>query len=52
MIEINNIDITLTKGMLYSENKYLKTYMIGYGLKNSRTVLFTYHIGESSSHKF
>ena len=31
MIEINNIDITITKGALFSEKKLKKAYTIAHG---------------------
>ena len=51
MKDINNLDITITKGALFSENILKKTYTTVNGLKNLITASSTYLIGESSSHK-
>ena len=51
MKEINNIDITLTKGMLCLEKSFLKTYMITHGRKNYTIELFIFSTGDSSSPK-
>ena len=51
MKEINNLDITITKGALFSEKKLKKTYITANGLKQFITAYCTCLIGDSSAHK-
>ena len=51
MKEINNLDITIIKGALFSEKKLKKTYITANGLKQFITAYCTCLIGDSSAHK-
>ena len=51
MKEINNLDITITKGALFSEKKLERTYTIVHGQKIFKRESSTYHTGDSSPPK-
>ena len=48
MKEINNLDIIITKGVLFSEKQLERTYTTVHGQKNFKRESSTYHTGDLS----